>query len=468
MPPANSLRSKTSHCFVFIDVGLLVASLVFGIKQNSSMLVGDAFRKFLSAFAFFVQRWSSNQLGKPSSARYPYGFLRATVVATLFSSAMFIGLAGVLAVDALVRFVLPEDMIDPQIVLILSTISILQFILKSAIEWLLTRSPSPNKADVEGGQVSNPAVHAHDDAQTASNAGRHPNSVDTMNQAASISGSMSGTQNHDSDPLTPGIQLPQLARHRPQRLHILQSMEDFSIHPASFRQEIIAASRMHDDTESDSDFGSEEGAPITQETITPRRGSTPAPHRHTKGSKSETSKETMDNNAKKVWELGELFWAVGVMTASVVIWRYPHTSVEYIDPALALVASIIAIWYSAPVVQASANILLNAVPLDINMEDVREDLDSLNGVISAHHLRIWTLDGAKKIASVHLTTAFDTPEQWMELALQCRKVFHSYGIHSATVQPEFIRPYHDDIDDDDVLDQLDDEGCVSEGQVPTV
>lgn len=49
---------------------------------------------------------------------------------------------------------------------------------------------------------------------------------------------------------------------------------------------------------------------------------------------------------------------------------------------------------------------------------------------------MWQLSDTKLIASLHVL--IESREKYMDLASQIRGLLHSFGIHSATIQPEFI------------------------------
>lgn len=51
-------------------------------------------------------------------------------------------------------------------------------------------------------------------------------------------------------------------------------------------------------------------------------------------------------------------------------------------------------------------------------------------------MHIWTLTGSKNIGSLHITTLKNY--DFMKLASKMKNVLHSYGVHSTTIQPEFV------------------------------
>ena len=72
---------------------------------------------------------------------------------------------------------------------------------------------------------------------------------------------------------------------------------------------------------------------------------------------------------------------------------------------------------------------------------MKQDIEALPGVVSCHHVHVWTLSDTKLIASLHIQVSFDFKgagsAQYMRLAKAVRTCLHEYGIHSSTIQPEF-------------------------------
>ncbi|GFF40683.1 metal ion resistance protein/transporter (Zrc1), putative [Aspergillus udagawae] len=91
-------------------------------------------------------------------------------------------------------------------------------------------------------------------------------------------------------------------------------------------------------------------------------------------------------------------------------------------------------------VRKSGTILLQSVPLGVDPEDVKHDLEAIPGVESVHELHIWRLNQEKALASVHLAVSDELIADFMEKAKIINECFHAYGIHSTTLQPEHVRP----------------------------
>lgn len=211
------------------------------------------------------------------------------------------------------------------------------------------------------------------------------------------------------------------------------------VHPSSFRQEIIAASRV--DEESDSNV-EEERVPLLPDHW---HDSPHASHNHSQQTSSVHEKpetaERIGVRTISMWADSDLLANLAITLASLAIWRHPHSKVEYLDPALSLVMSLAILFRTIPIIGESARALLQAAPPGLNIDDIREDIEQLPGIFSAHHIHVWQLSESKLVASLHVQVDGevyrDGGTNYMHLAQQIRKCLHSYGILSSTIQPEF-------------------------------
>lgn len=76
----------------------------------------------------------------------------------------------------------------------------------------------------------------------------------------------------------------------------------------------------------------------------------------------------------------------------------------------------------------ASNVFLFSLPAD--------RLSLVPGVSSLHEVHVWELSGGKNIATLHVKC--QTPTDYQDAAYKIRKVFHEAGIHSVTIQPEYI------------------------------
>lgn len=251
----------------------------------------------------------------------------------------------------------------------------------------------------------------------------------------------------------------------------LTSIDDISIHPASFRQEIMEACQPQPEEESSSEGSMEEEQ--VPELVPEQAENTPLlvsqtskgtygsqstsrrsrrnsgihdSHNHSKPKKSGGkshghSHGDMGMNAMVLHVIGDALGNVGVIITALVIWLTDWPGKFYADPAVSLFITIIILRSAIPLTRTTSKVLLQATPNGIDANDVKEDIESLPGVEACHDVHIWQLSDTTIVASMHVRVKFPVPdkdgEQFMELSRRARRCFHAYGIHSATIQPEF-------------------------------
>lgn len=60
----------------------------------------------------------------------------------------------------------------------------------------------------------------------------------------------------------------------------------------------------------------------------------------------------------------------------------------------------------------------------------------IDGVLAVHELHVWQLAGDRIIASAHIRC--HNLQDYMQIAEKVKEFFHNEGIHSTTIQPEFV------------------------------
>lgn len=250
--------------------------------------------------------------------------------------------------------------------------------------------------------------------------------------------------------------------------------EDMNVHPASFRSEFIAASasRLEDIdsiTGSESEAGMSAQEDVSTEDSPLLKKSTSEGSKKDAGSSADGGKlETGDQyrheghshtqpkeGVRKGGDLnmrgiflhvfGDALGNLGVIGSALIIWLTDYWWRNYTDPAISLVITLIILGSAIPLCKAASRILLQAVPQDINVDDIKRDINSLDGVQNCHHVHVWQLSDTKLIASLHIRVNCDLGEgsaEYMGLARAVSQCLHEHGIHSSTIQPEFLNNSH--------------------------
>lgn len=234
---------------------------------------------------------------------------------------------------------------------------------------------------------------------------------------------------------------------------------DIHVHPARNRQEVIAAAvsdTEHSSSAVISSADSDSDGPTSRTPLLSAAGkghkraysrSCHRNHNHAKPKENKPSHSHQNLNMRGVFlhVLGDALGNVGVMSVAGALILLPETIWwrHLLDPSISLLITIIIFSSALPLCKSASKILLQGVPKGISLEEVKEDIASIQGVESVHELHIWQLSDVKMIASLHIQISFD-PEcegggRYMQLASAVRTCLHAYGIHSSTIQPEYTK-----------------------------
>lgn len=144
--------------------------------------------------------------------------------------------------------------------------------------------------------------------------------------------------------------------------------------------------------------------------------------------------ESLNARAALLHVVGDVGASLAVIAGAVAI---ALTGALWIDPALSLlIAALIAVG-SVRVIREALNILLEATPHGVRVEDLVKDMAAVPGVRSVHDLHVWTITSGVRALSCHaviddLPPSGSAPILDRLSALLCER----YGIGHTTIQFE--------------------------------
>lgn len=94
-----------------------------------------------------------------------------------------------------------------------------------------------------------------------------------------------------------------------------------------------------------------------------------------------------------------------------------------------------------PLVRSASFILMQGVPVGVDIEEIRTEIKAIPDVLSIHDLHIWQLTNIKMVASLHVLVS--NQEAFERVSKAVKTIMHRAGVHSTTIQPEFpgMHPY---------------------------
>ena len=138
--------------------------------------------------------------------------------------------------------------------------------------------------------------------------------------------------------------------------------------------------------------------------------------------------------------LGDALGNVGVIAAGLFIWLTDFWWRYYTDPLISLLITVIIAASAIPLARSASFILLQGTPSHVPLEDVRNQIMLLDGVMDVHELHVWSLSESKLVGSAHILVSDAT--QFSDISEDARRIFHRFGIHSSTIQPEHVSDPH--------------------------
>ena len=125
--------------------------------------------------------------------------------------------------------------------------------------------------------------------------------------------------------------------------------------------------------------------------------------------------------------------STGVVISGIII---ALTGLQWIDSLVSFSIVAIILYTSYHLLIDSINLALDAVPDNINIEEVREFLQKLPEVTNIHDLHIWALGTTDAALTVHLSTNEQTVPGLISSIQQ--QLHERFGIGHSTIQIEFV------------------------------
>ena len=130
--------------------------------------------------------------------------------------------------------------------------------------------------------------------------------------------------------------------------------------------------------------------------------------------------------------LSDFLGSLAAIVAAGVMWV---TGWYWADPVLSLAIGALVLWSAWQLVRESVDVLLEATPRHLDLDEVRTSMEAVPGVEAVHDLHIWTLTSGVIALSSHVEVrpGVNWPTLLARLAHLLRERF---GIVHVTLQPE--------------------------------
>jgi len=144
--------------------------------------------------------------------------------------------------------------------------------------------------------------------------------------------------------------------------------------------------------------------------------------------------DSVNQKAVNLHMLEDVLGWIVVLTGAVIM-KFTHNSFTYIsllDPIMSIGVALFILIATIKNLFETVELLLEKTPDNIDIEEIKEHINSIEGVISSHHIHVWTLDGTTNLVQFEISAPSFNP-----LNVTSTMFKSSYGIStSTTLQPQ--------------------------------
>ena len=123
-----------------------------------------------------------------------------------------------------------------------------------------------------------------------------------------------------------------------------------------------------------------------------------------------------------------LGWIVVLIGA--IIMRF--TDISIIDPILSILVAMFIFINAVKNFKAILDVFLEKVPKNIDVTELKEHLLKIENIIDVHHIHVWSMDGFKNYATIHVVTE----NNCIDVKNQIREELKEHGINHVTIEIE--------------------------------
>jgi cobalt-zinc-cadmium efflux system protein len=147
------------------------------------------------------------------------------------------------------------------------------------------------------------------------------------------------------------------------------------------------------------------------------------------------SGSTLNERVVSLHFLEDVLGWVAVLIGSIVMI---FANVPILDPVLSVLIAGFILFNVYKNLRQAFRIILQGIPEDVNLEEIRKRILAYTGIASIHDLHTWSMDGQYNVMTLHLVIKLHTPPAVLEkLKQDVRHELQHLHIHHLTIETEF-------------------------------
>ena len=117
--------------------------------------------------------------------------------------------------------------------------------------------------------------------------------------------------------------------------------------------------------------------------------------------------DSINQKAVNLHMIEDVFGWIVVLVGAVII---KFTDFVILDPIMSIVVALFIIISSIKNLKEIIDIFLVKTPKGINVDEIKNHILEIDGVVDVHHIHIWTLDGQNNSATMHIVSSIYSKE----------------------------------------------------------
>ena len=134
--------------------------------------------------------------------------------------------------------------------------------------------------------------------------------------------------------------------------------------------------------------------------------------------------------------LGDAISSMAIVAGALIIY---FTGFNAIDPILSVLIGALIIWSAWDIIKESLNVLLEGLPRGMELAQVTQALQRVEGVVDVHDLHIWSLGSSAHALSCHILIEDMPPSSSNAILQRINTLLCEFHIHHTTIQFEHTK-----------------------------
>jgi len=145
------------------------------------------------------------------------------------------------------------------------------------------------------------------------------------------------------------------------------------------------------------------------------------------------AEESMNIRSAFLHSLQDALFSAGVIVAAILVLVFNW---QWADAGISLILSILLAKEAVTLIFETVHVLMEGVPTNINIEELKKDLLSIEGVESVEDLHVWKTGSKDTLLTAHIVAdGLTTDSAYAEKLTQIKqKLLSKYNINHSTIQ----------------------------------